>query len=105
MKQHRHSSGTYISDLCFILCYKGGLIIDLNNIYIYIYIYILLLGVTQFLGAQQSWRTPEEFYLKSQVVYSKQPKLGLTQEFVVDCAHALWVVRSIKRLVSLMLMK
>ena len=35
-------------------------------------------------------------YLKSQVVYSKQPKLGLTQEFVVDCAHALWVVRSIK---------
>ena len=37
--------------------------------------------------------------LKSQVVYSKQPKLGLTQEFVVDCAHALWVVRSIKRLV------
>ena len=43
--------------------------------------------------------------LKSQVVYSKQPKLGLTQEFVVDCAHALWVVRSIKRLVSLMLLK
>ena len=41
----------------------------------------------------------------SQVVYSKQPKLGLTQEFVVDCAHALWVVRSIKRLVSLMLLK
>ena len=37
--------------------------------------------------------------LKSQVVYSKQPKLGLTQEFVVDCAHALWVVHSIKRLV------
>ena len=36
---------------------------------------------------------------QSQVVYSKQPKLGLTQEFVVDCAHALWVVRSIKRLV------
>ncbi|KAI0238708.1 GATA zinc finger domain-containing protein 1 [Lamellibrachia satsuma] len=27
--------------------------------------------------------------LKSQVVYSKQPKLGLTQEFVVDCAHVL----------------
>ena len=43
--------------------------------------------------------------LKSQVVYSKQPKLGLTQEFVVDCAHALWVVHSIKRLVSLMLLK
>ena len=43
--------------------------------------------------------------LKSQVVYSNQPKLGLTQEFVVDCAHALWVVRSIKRLVSLMLLK
>ena len=42
---------------------------------------------------------------QSQVVYSKQPKLGLTQEFVVDCAHALWVVRSIKRLVSLMLLK
>ena len=42
---------------------------------------------------------------KSQVIYSKQPKLGLTQEFVVDCAHALWVVRSIKRLVSLMLLK
>ena len=39
------------------------------------------------------------------MVYSKQPKLGLTQEFVVDCAHALWVVRSIKRLVSLMLLK
>ena len=37
--------------------------------------------------------------LKSQVVYSKQPKLGLTQEFVVDCAHALWVVHSIKRLI------
>ena len=44
-------------------------------------------------------------YLKSQVVYSKQPKLGLTQEFVVDCAHALWVVHSIRRLVSLMLLK
>ena len=43
--------------------------------------------------------------LKSQLVYSKQPKLGLTQEFVVDCAHALWVVHSIKRLVSLMLLK
>ena len=43
--------------------------------------------------------------LKSQVVYSKQPKLGLMQEFVVDCAHALWVVHSIKRLVSLMLLK
>ena len=42
---------------------------------------------------------------KSQVVYSKQPKLELTQEFVVDCAHALWVVHSIKRLVSLMLLK
>ena len=41
----------------------------------------------------------------SKVVYSKQPKLGLTQEFVVDCAHALWVVHSIKRLVSLMLLK
>ena len=40
--------------------------------------------------------------LKSQVVYSK---LGLMQEFVVDCAHALWVVHSIKRLVSLMLLK
>ena len=35
------------------------------------------------------------------MVYSKQPKLGLTQEFVVDCAHALWVVHSIKRLVML----
>ena len=44
-------------------------------------------------------------WLKSQVVYSKQPKLGLTQEFVVDCAHALWVVHSIKRLVSFMLLK
>ena len=43
--------------------------------------------------------------LKSQVVYSKQPKLRLTQEFVVDCAHALWEVHSIKRLVSLMLPK
>ena len=43
--------------------------------------------------------------LKSQVVYSKQPKLGLTQEFVVDCAHAMWVVHSIRRLVSLMLLK
>ena len=31
--------------------------------------------------------------------------LGLTQEFVVECAHALWVVHSIKRLVSLMLLK
>ena len=29
-------------------------------------------------------------------LYSKQPKLGLTQEFVVDCAHALWVVHSTK---------
>ena len=48
---------------------------------------------------------PKVSSLKSQVVYSKQPKLGLTQEFVVDCAHALWVVRSIKRLVSLMLLK
>ena len=38
-------------------------------------------------------------------LYSKQPKLGLTQEFVVDCAHALWVVHSTKRLVSLMLLK
>ena len=44
-------------------------------------------------------------FLKSQVVYSKQPKLGLTQEFVEDCAHALWVVHLIKRLVSLMLLK
>ena len=41
--------------------------------------------------------------LTSQVVYSKQPKLGLTQEFVVDCA--LWVLHSIKRLISLMLLK
>ena len=32
-------------------------------------------------------------------------KLGLTQEFVVDCAHALWVVHTTKRLVSLMLLK
>ena len=39
------------------------------------------------------------------MVYSKQPKLGLTHEFVVDCAHALWVVHSTKRLVSLMLLK
>ena len=38
-------------------------------------------------------------------LYSKQPKLGLTQEFVVDCAHALCVVYSTKRLVSLMLLK
>ena len=37
--------------------------------------------------------------------YSKQPKLGLTQEFVVDCAHALWVVHTTKRLVSLMSLK
>ena len=44
-------------------------------------------------------RLEHETVLKSQVVYSKQPKLGLTQEFVVDCAHALWVIRSIKRLV------
>ena len=49
--------------------------------------------------------TDSDECLKSQVVYSKQPKLGLTQEFVVDCAHALWVVHSIKRLVSLMLLK
>ena len=47
----------------------------------------------------------KKYKLKSQVVYSKQPKLGLTQEFVVDYAHALWVIRSIKRLVSLMLLK
>ena len=38
-------------------------------------------------------------------LYSKQPKLGLAQELVVDCAHALWVVHSTKRLVSLMLLK
>ena len=38
-------------------------------------------------------------------LHSKQPKLGLTQEFVVDCAHALWVVHTTKRLVSLMLLK
>ena len=38
-------------------------------------------------------------------LYSKQPKLGLTLEFVVDCAHALWVVHSTKGLVSLMLLK
>ena len=38
-------------------------------------------------------------------LYSKQPKLGLTQEFMVDCAHALWVVHSTKGLVSLMLLK
>ena len=38
-------------------------------------------------------------------LYSKQPKLGLTQEFVVDYAHALWVVHSTKRLVTLMLLK
>ena len=33
-------------------------------------------------------------------LYSKQPKLGLKQEFMVDCAHALWVVHSTKGLVS-----
>ena len=38
-------------------------------------------------------------------LHSKQPKLGLTQEFVEDCAHALWVVHTTKRLVSLMLLK
>ena len=38
-------------------------------------------------------------------LYSKQPKLGLTQEFVVDCAHALWVVHPTKGLVTLMLLK
>ena len=38
-------------------------------------------------------------------LHTKQPKLGLTQEFVVDCAHALWVVHTTKRLVSLMLLK
>ena len=38
-------------------------------------------------------------------LYSKQPKHGLMQEFVVDCAHALWVVHSTKRLVTLMLLK
>ena len=32
-------------------------------------------------------------------LHTKQPKLGLTQEFVVDCAHALWVVHTTKRLV------
>ena len=36
-------------------------------------------------------------------LYSKQPKLGLT--LVVDCAHALRVVHTTKRLVSLMLLK
>ena len=58
-----------------------------------------------FLNAKKHQLEKDTTYLKSQVVYSKQPKLGLTQEFVVDCAHALWVVRSIKRLVSLMLLK
>ena len=44
--------------------------------------------------------------VKSQVVILlKQPKLGLTQECVVDCAHALWVVHTTKRLVFLMLLK
>ena len=38
-------------------------------------------------------------------LYSKQPELGLTQEFVMDCAHALWVVHTTKILVSLMLLK
>ena len=38
-------------------------------------------------------------------LHSKQPNLGLTQEFVVVCAHALWVVHTTKRLVSLMLLK
>ena len=38
-------------------------------------------------------------------LYSKQPKLGLMQEFVVDCAHALWGVHITKILVSLMLLK
>ena len=38
-------------------------------------------------------------------LYSKQPTLGLTLEFVMDCAHALWVVHTTKRLVSLMLLK
>ena len=38
-------------------------------------------------------------------LYSKQPKLGLTQEFVVDCAHVLWVVHSTKGLEYLMLLK
>ena len=38
-------------------------------------------------------------------LHTKQPKLGLTQEFVVDCAHALWVVHTTKRRVSLMLLK
>ena len=43
-------------------------------------------------------------YLKFQVIYSKQPNLGLKQEFVVVCAHALWVVIAItKILVFLML--
>ena len=41
--------------------------------------------------------------LKSQVVILQTAQL--TQEFVVDCAHALWVVHSIKGLVSLMLLK
>ena len=38
-------------------------------------------------------------------LHSKKPKLGLTQEFVVDCAYALWVVHTTERLVSLMLLK
>ena len=39
--------------------------------------------------ADENW-TLNAKIKRSQVVYSKQPKLGLTQEFVVDCAHALW---------------
>ena len=42
---------------------------------------------------------------KSQVVILQTAQTWLTQEFVVDCAHALWVVHTTKRLVSLMLLK
>ena len=60
---------------------------------------IVVITYHTFTSKSQGRARAEDVSLKSQVVYSKQPKLGLTQEFVVDCAHALWVVRSIKRLV------
>ena len=48
---------------------------------------------------------PESKVSSLKWLYSKQPKLGLTQGFVMDCAHALCVVHTTKRLVSLMLLK
>ena len=55
--------------------------------------------------ATNVWLGPPTYGSSLKWLYFKQPKLGLTQEFVMDCAHALWVVYTTKRLVSLMLLK